>query len=458
MDRIRLFSLPAALVTSFVRKFDMLSGMQGAIVRQRRRVSDERATRKRFCVVGLGFALAFITYLDRAAIGQAAPAIAKDLHLSPLQMGYVFSAFGIAYAAFELPSGWLGDRIGPRKVLLRIVLWWSFFTAATGWSWSYVSLLATRFLFGIGEAGCFPNLAKCFSTWLPRHERLRAEGFKAASARWGGAVTPVLFVYLQQWLGWRNVFQAFGAIGLIWAAIFWWWYRDDPHHRSGVNAAELRLLEPTRRRGPDGQAPWRAFFHSRSAWLLWINWFCYSYGFYFYLTWLPTYLQQARHLDLRHSAALAGLPLFSAGAGSVFSGFLCARLMRAGGRVAVVRRSMAITGFALAASLLLMFLRLRSPTWMITALAASSFAAEFTGPVTWTTCMDLGGDFVGSLAGAMNTLGQLGGTAAPAVIGAILSFTNGQWELVFYISAAIYGFGIICWLFIDPVTLIGEEA
>src|ERR1044071_2796253 len=167
----------------------------------------EQPTRKRYWVVALGFALSFITYLDRAAIGQAAIPISADLGLSPAQMGQVFSAFGLAYTIFEIPSGWLGDWIGPRRVLLRIVVWWSFFTAATGWSWSYSSLLVTRFLFGMGEAGCFPNLAKCFSTWLPKHERLRAEGFKAASARWGGAVTPMLFVWLQQWLGWRRVFQ-----------------------------------------------------------------------------------------------------------------------------------------------------------------------------------------------------------------------------------------------------------
>lgn len=431
--------------------------MQGWIARGTAVAVMERPTRKRFRVVGLGCALAFITYIDRAAIGQAAPAIAADLHLSPLRMGYVFSAFGLAYAAFELPSGWLGDRIGPRKVLLRIVLWWSFFTAATGWTWNYGSLLATRFLFGIGEAGCFPNLAKCFSTWLPPQERLRAEGFKAASARWGGAVTPVLYFYLQQWLGWRMVFQVFGAIGLVWACVFYRWYRDNPRERTDLNAAELRLLEVPRRSSRSSRPPWRAFLRSRSAWLLWINWFCYSYGFYFYLTWLPTYLQQARHFDLHRSAALAGLPLLSAGAGSVFSGFLCARLMRAGHRVAAVRRSMAIAGFAIAAGMLLAFTRLDHPAWMIVALTLSSFAAEFTGPVTWTTCMDLGGGYVGSLAGAMNTLGQLGGAVAPAVIGNILYWTNGNWDLAFYVSAAVYGCGIFCWVSLDSVTPLDAE-
>src|SRR5256714_1535931 len=247
----------------------------------------DTATRKRYWVVALGFALAFITYIDRAAIGQAATSIAADLQLSSVQMGYVFSSFGLAYAVFEIPSGWLGDWIGPRKVLLRIVLWWSFFTAATGWAWNYPSLLVTRFLFGMGESGCFPNLAKCFSTWLPQHERLRAEGFKAASARWGGAVTPLVFVGLQQALGWRMVFQVFAAIGVVWAMVFYWWSRDDPRQRAGVNEAELQLVGAGSPQKGHRQPPWGVFLRSRSAWLLWANWFCYSYGFYFYLTWLP---------------------------------------------------------------------------------------------------------------------------------------------------------------------------
>jgi MFS transporter, ACS family, glucarate transporter len=413
----------------------------------------ERPTRKRYVVVALGFALAFITYIDRASIGQAAPTISRDLHLSPVQMGYVFSAFGLAYSAFEIPSGWLGDWIGPRKVLLRIVLWWSFFTAATGWAWNFTSLIVTRFLFGMGEAGCFPNLAKCFSTWLPQDERLKAEGFKAASARWGGAVTPVLFVYLQNLLGWRAVFQIFALIGVVWAGVFYAWYRDDPRQRSGLNAAELRLLEGAGRRAVGNRnVPWRRFLHSRSVWLVWANWFCYSYGFYFYLTWLPTYLQQARHFDIRKSAVLAGLPLLSAGFGSLFSGFACAWLLGRTGNVKVVRRSMAITGFAFAAVMLIVFTRLQNPLWAIAALTASSFAAEFPGPVSWTTCMDLGGRYVGSMAGGMNTLGQLGGTIAPTIIGYILEGTNQNWSMAFYASAVVYLGGILCWAFLDPVT------
>ena len=107
-------------------------------------------------------------------------------------MGWVFLIFSWSYAAFEIPGGYLGDVMGPRKVLMRIVLWWSFFTAATGWAWNYASLLVTRFMFGAGEAGCFPNLTKIFTIWLPEKERVRAQGIMWLSARWGGAFTPLL--------------------------------------------------------------------------------------------------------------------------------------------------------------------------------------------------------------------------------------------------------------------------
>src|SRR6266436_2075934 len=164
----------------------------------------EQPTRARYRAVAFGVALAFITYIDRVAISQAAPAISKELGLSTMQMSYVFSAFGLTYALLEIPSGWLCDRIGPRKVLTRIVLWWSFFTAATGWVWNITSLAVTRFLFGAGEAGCFPNLTKTFTTWLPEDERVRATGIMWLSARWGGAFTPLLVAPVIVWVGWRH--------------------------------------------------------------------------------------------------------------------------------------------------------------------------------------------------------------------------------------------------------------
>ena len=201
-----------------------------------------KPTRARYGVVGFAVALAVIQYIDRVCISQAAPLVSEDLGLSPRQMGYVFSAFTLAYALFEIPAGYLGDRIGPRKVLLRIVLWWSFFTVATGWAWSWLSLVTTRFLFGAGEAGCFPNLAKALHRWLPSHERTRAQGLLWMSARWGGASTPLLVYFCLQHVHWRTAFLLFGLLGVAWAAAFFAWYRDDPRAHPAVNAAEAALV------------------------------------------------------------------------------------------------------------------------------------------------------------------------------------------------------------------------
>src|SRR6266403_1489849 len=186
-----------------------------------------RPSHARYWVIVFAVTLAVITYIDRVCISKAAPLIQRDLGLAKQQMGYAFSAFGWAYALFEIPGGWLGDRIGPRKVLRRVVIMWSVFTAATGYVWNLASLVIVRFCFGVGEAGCFPNLTKAFMIWLPYHERTRAQSVLWLSARWGGAFTPLLVIWVMSWLSWRNTFALFGSIGVIWAFAFYRSFRDD---------------------------------------------------------------------------------------------------------------------------------------------------------------------------------------------------------------------------------------
>src|SRR5207249_699413 len=206
-------------------------------------VSTQTPTRVRYWVIVFAVALAVVTYIDRVCISQAAPLIMRDLGLTKVQMGLAFSAFGIGYAIYEIPGGYLGDWMGPRLVLTRIVVWWSLFTAATGWAWSAISLAVIRFLFGAGEAGCFPNVTRAFTTWLPVRERVRAQGIMWMSARWGGAFTPLLVVAVLKTVSWQRSFELFGAIGLIWAVWFYMWFRDDPREKKVLNAAELELLE-----------------------------------------------------------------------------------------------------------------------------------------------------------------------------------------------------------------------
>src|ERR1700735_2527754 len=273
-------------------------------------------------VIAFGMSLAFLSYLDRACISQAAPMIARDLHFNAIQMGYIFSAFGLTYAAMEIPSGWLIDRYGPRLVLTRVVICWSFFTAATGFAWNFASMLIARLLFGAGEAGCFPGLAKTFSNLLPSEERARAEGWKASSARWGAGAAPLLVVSLYASLGWRVTFVLFGAVGFVWAGLFYSLFRNRPSKAETI--------------GTSGR-PRSAFLRSRSAWALCVQWFCHFYGFYFYVTWLPTYLLEARGLALKSGAILSGLPLLTAGCGCLFAGYLLPPAARRWGIVPVRR-------------------------------------------------------------------------------------------------------------------------
>ena len=257
-------------------------------------------TRERYWVIVFAVALAVVTYIDRVSISYAAPFISKDLHLDTRQMGWAFTAFGWAYALFEIPGGYLGDRIGPRSVLMRIVLWWSLFTAATGWAWNFVSLTVMRFLFGAGEAGCFPNLTKTFTTWLPEEERVRAQGIMWLSARWGGAFTPLLVAWVMNRVGWRHSFEVFGGLGVIWAVVFYRWYCNDPLENPRLNAAERELVrESAANARAHGDVPWARFLRSQQVWMTCLQYFCLSYGWYFYITWLPTYLGEARHLNVK---------------------------------------------------------------------------------------------------------------------------------------------------------------
>ena len=401
-----------------------------AVAEAVRPVSQPAKVRRR--IIAFGASLAFLSFLDRAAISQAAPYISRDLHLSAWQMGLVFSAFGFTYAAGEIPSGWLCDRYGARNLLTRVVIGWSLFTAATGWVWNFSSLFVTRLLFGLGESGCFPALARVFRTWLTPEERSAAEGIKAASARWGAAITPLLMTSLFMVFTWRQVFGIFGVVGIIWAIIFYLGYRDAPRA-----VVERHTFD------------WRALTRSRSVWALSAQWFCHYYGFYFYITWLPLYLYQSRGLDLRKGALAAGLPLFTAGLGSLVAGWAQTALTRRLQDPLKARRLLGYLAYGGASLLLVAFTWIDDPMLAMFIMSLSSFAAEFSGPISWTTAMDIGGERVGAVSGFMNTFGHLGGSVAPAVTGLLLSVTGNSWTTVFLVSALIYAAGALCWRWIE---------
>jgi len=411
--------------------------------------------------------LAIITYIDRVCISQAAPNIRHDLGLSETQMGWVFSAFTISYALFEIPGGWLGDRYGPRSVLMKVVVMWSFFTAATGAAWNFVSMVVCRFLFGVGEAGCFPNVTKIFTIWLPSNERVRAQGILWWSARWGGAFTPLIVAFVLGYMSWRWAFVLFGALGIFWAVGFYRWFRDKPSEHPGVNAAELALMDGAEANAPShAKVPWGKLCSSPTVWLLWLQYFCMSYGWYFYITWLPTYLREARGVSLEKSAILAGLPLFFGGIGCFVGGWAAKQLAERWMPVARARRIVACTGLFMAGAMLVIATRINDPVFAMIALGLASFSNDLAMAPDWAACMDVGGRLAGSVSGSMNMMGNLGGAVGPVVVGYILNSTKVSadspptmqgWTTAFLVAAAVYGVGAIAWLFIDPVTPLEER-
>jgi MFS family permease len=416
-------------------------------------------SRARYVTIWYAIALAVITYIDRICISQAAPAMRNDLGLTAIEMGWAFSVFGWAYALFEIPGGWLGDRLGARRVLMRIVIWWSIFTAATGWVWNATSLIVTRTLFGAGEAGAFPNITRIFTTWVPGPERERAQAVLWLASRWGGAFTPVLVAYILQFVSWRRAFEMFGVLGIIWAVVFYRWYRDDPATHPAVNAAELAMMpKPSEVATVKGGLPWRMLVSSRAVWLLCAQYGCLAYGWWFYVTWLPTYLRDARGTSITMGALLAGLPLLLGGVGCMISAALIPRIARATGSVAKARRIIAIIGFVGASASIFIFTTVHDPFKAMLILGMAGLFNDFVMPAAWAGCMDVGGRYAGTVSGAMNMMGSVAGALSPLVVGYLLAWTKQDWTLTFYVSASIYSIGAVCWLFLDASTPLEVQA
>jgi len=422
-------------------------------------VQTQAPSRARYWVVVFSVTLAILAYIDRVAISKAAPFIMEELSMTKADMGRVFSAFALAYALAEIPGGWLGDAMGPRKVLMRIVIWWSAFTASVTVMWSATALWINQFLFGAGEAGCFPNLTKSMTIWLTQKERVRAQGIMWMSARWGGAVTPLLFAALFQIMPWRAVFIVFACLGGVWAILFYRWFRDDPATHPSVNEAERELLAPNRNlAGGHGNVPWGKLIRSRSVWMLWAQYFLVSYPWYFYITWLSTYVKEYRGIEGEIMGGVyAVFPLLFGGVGCLVSGFMIPRLAKVVGSVGKARQVMATTGFVGAGLFLVLCMKMNDPLLGMLAMGMSSFCNDLTVPCAWATCMDIGGKYAGTLSGSMNMMGNMAGFVAPQVGGMILQETK-DWNLFITTMAASYFIGALCWPLIRPTQPLEENS
>lgn len=419
-----------------------------------------RGSRVRYAVLAFTVALAAVTYLDRVCIAHAdvTASIKRELDLSDKQMSLVYSAFTLAYALFEMPTGAWGDRIGPRRVLTRIVVWWSSFTIATAAAFNYASLLLIRFLFGAGEAGAFPNVTRTFSRWFPVAERGTSQGIFFAGAHLGGGLTPMVVTALLGVLPWRGLFVAFGSIGFFWALAWWLWFRDDPADHPAVDARERAYIESGRAKAAShrlDRSTLKRILSDRSLVALCLMYFTQAYGFYFNITWLPTYLSRTRGLTTARlglvAGVLAGLPLILSSVADVVGGLTTDRLARRHGlrigRCGVGGASLTVAGLALIAGA-----TVRDPIASALLIAVSGAAASFLLGSCWGVCQDIAGPHAGLVSGCMNTAGQVGAVLSPIVLP---FFADPAVPLC--IAGALYLVGASCWLFVDPGRPIGLD-
>ncbi|MGH9767067.1 MAG: MFS transporter [Blastocatellia bacterium] len=403
-------------------------------------------------MLGLVFALTVITYLDRLCISAAMPRVAAEFNLTPDQKGWVFSAFTFAYAAFEIPSGWLGDRFGARPALTRIVLWWSAFTVLTGAALGFWSLLIIRFLFGAGEAGAFPNIARAVSRWFPRREQGRAMSVSFVGLAAGSAMTAPVVMTLLEWQSWRWIFVECGAIGALWCVAWHRWFRDLPEEHPAVNEAELKLIradQSDEKMAQSHQIPWKTVFTSANLLFICLMYFAYGYGLYFYITWLPTYLLEARGFSTGSTKWLAALPWMVSALAFWIGGWTTDWLARRTGNLKLARCGIGVFGYAASAVTLFAVARVEDNRTAALLLALALAFQTSTISAAWAVCLDVGRKYAGVVTGCMNTVGNIGGAIAPLVVGYAVK-NWGSWTAPFYVMAAMFVFGVAMWLLVDP--------
>ena len=410
--------------------------------------------RKRHLVLGLLSLLSIITYVDRVCISVAGPAMQKDLDISPEQWGWVVAAFAIAYAVFEIPSGAMGDTIGPRKTLSRIVLWWSAFTTFTGLVSNYFVLLGTRFLFGAGEAGAYPNSSATISRWFPVTERARAHGVVWMASRVGGAISPLLVIPIQTKYGWRASFLTFGSLGVIWTFVWYLWFRDNPRDKAGVTQTEIDEIGVPKVASHGGM-PWRHVLKSTNLWWIMIMYHTYCWGSFFYLSWLHTFLVKGRGFDNSDVLRYSWLPFAFGGTANFCGGLASDYLVKRWGLV-WGRRSVGMIGLGVSAFFIAATMFTEDKLLSVLFLALGYAGSDFMLPVAWAVCLDVGRKHAGAVSGAMNTAGQLGSTLTSIAFGYLAGSYGYNAPLV--PMAVMTAISALLWLKIDPsIQLIPED-
>lgn len=374
--------------------------------------------------------LAVITYLDRVCIAVAGPRMQDALHISPEGWGLITGAFFLSYSIFEIPSGILGDRIGPRKVLTRIVLWWSVFTALTGAVSNYFLILLVRFFFGMGEAGAYPNISVVLARRTASARRGRGWGFVFGASQLGGALSPVIVVPLQARYGWRASFFVLGSFGVIWAAIWLFSYRDAADH-----AEQHRPIA------------WKIALRSAPLWQITGIAACYLYVMSFFWSWLQTYLVKGRGYS-EAALVLSSLPYLLGAAAGFSGGFVSDWLVRRFGLKAG-RRALGAFGLGMAAVFMTAAVLTRDNMWALIFLSFSYTGILLQQPNVGAVVLDIGKRNAGGVFGFLNTAANAASSVSSLVFGYMVQH-YGNYEVPFVPMILALIVGAFLWIRIDP--------
>ncbi len=418
---------------------------------------DLPPTRARFVLVAWLCGLTSILYLDRICMSQAVKPIREAFDLSKTEMSYVMMSFTLAYGLCAVPIGRLGDRTGPRSVLGWMVLAWSAFTALTGAATGLLTLILVRFMFGAAEAGAFPNAARIMSRWYPVTERGRVQGIMLAFAQVGAVVAPAATAYLIDSVGWRFTFVAFALVGVAWAVGFWLWFRNDPAEHSGVNAAELAIIRANVPPPPTdpGPVPWGAVFTNRGIIVLGVIMVLASFFTYFFYSWFPTYLGDARGVSNVEAGWLTSLVIGGSGLGMLLGGWLADRISRLSADPIRDRRYLCLVSFLIAAACLFAGIRCDSALALAALWSASMCAMHIQLPNWWSVIIPQSGRHVATIFGLTNGVGVFGAMASQGFVGWFADYqekTRGltgrdAWDPLFDLYTLVLILGGIAWWF-----------
>lgn len=409
----------------------------------------------RFRVLAFICSLTTLTYLDRICISIVGVRLKADLHLTNEQFGWVLASFALAYALFEIPSGAWGDRIGPRAVFIRIVFWWSFFTVMTGLVNGLISLLIMRFLFGMGESGTMPNNVLVISRWFPAHETGRALPWMGIGTQIGAAIAPLMIVPIAQAWGWRMPFYVNGVIGVLWVLLCYRWFRNFPSEMKNISKEEVKLIETKRRYSVHHRLiSWKIIFRNRTLWALMGMYFCYQWANYFFIAWMPIYLQEKLHFTENQTQPII-FTLFVVGIIGLIGGGYCIDWIAKKKGLLFGRRFIGMLGIGGCGLSILLATMVSEPYIAAGSLISANGFYSFGVMSSFAVCTDIGRNNAGTVSGAMNFSGQMGAFFLAVVVGKMVEATHNFNEPLLLVGIA-QGIGFLLWFLIDPTRPIDD--